>query len=179
MKKLLPLSIIILVAAFFASCGSPRKRAFENITKLEKTMSLQAGKADTVKVAELTTAYREFAVKFPADSLAPVYLLRAGGLFMNVGKPLKAIESLDQVTEKYSTSLQAPQALFLEAFIFENMLANFSKAKELYSQFLSLYPQHELADDAKSSLNNLGKTPEQLVHEFEAAAADSTARAKK
>jgi len=167
------------LAAFFTSCGSPRKRAFDNVTKLEKDISTKSGNVDSTKVAVLTTAYREFAVKFSTDSLAPVYLLRAGGLFMNVGKSLKAIESLDQVTEKYGSSPQAPQALFLEAFIFENMLGNMSKAKELYSQFLARFPKHDLANDAQSSLNNLGKTPEQLVHQFEAAAADSIKKAGK
>jgi hypothetical protein len=179
MKNLLSFSLLILFTALFASCGSPRKRAYENITKLEKEISAKSGNTDSSKVAELTSAYRGFAVRFTADSLAPVYLLRAGGLYMNVGNALKAIESLDQVTEKYNSSTQAPQALFLEAFIFENMLGNLSKAKELYSQFLLRFPKHDLADDAQSSLSNLGKTPEQLVHEFEAAAADSTKKAEK
>lgn len=178
MNKLLALSLII-IGVLFAACSSPRKRAVENITKLEKEISTQAGKPDTVKVAELTSAYRDFAVRYAADSLAPVYLLRAGGLFMNAGNALKAVESLDQVTEKYGSSAQAPQALFLEGFIFENMLGNLSKARELYSQFLIRYPKHDLADDAQSSLSNLGKTPEQLVHEFESAAADSIKKIKK
>lgn len=173
MKNLLLFSLITIMAAIIVSCGSPRKQAFDNITKLEKEISAQAGTPDSAKVVKLTTAYREFAARFEKDSLAPAYLLRAGGLFMNVGNALKAVESLDQVTEKYGSSSQAPQALFLEGFIFENMLGNLSKAKELYSQFLMRYPEHNLADDAQSSLDNLGKTPEQLVHEFEAASADS------
>lgn len=173
MKKLLSISLVLLAAVFFVGCGSPRKRAFDNVTKLEKEVSAQSDKPDSAKVIELTTAYREFAVRFAGDSLAPAYMLRAGGLFMNMGNPLKAIESLDELNEKYGTSPQAPQALFLEGFIFENMMGNTTKARELYSMFLTRFPKHDLADDAQVSLNNLGKTPEQLIHEFEAAAADS------
>lgn len=179
MKELLSLSLIIIIGVLFAACGSRHKRAVENITKLENEISAKAGKPDTARVNELSNAYRDFAVRHTTDSLAPVYLLRAGGLFMNVGNALKAVESLEQVTEKYGSSVQAPQALFLEGFIFENMLGNLSKARELYSQFLIRYPQNDLADDARSSLNNLGKTPEQLVHEFESAAADSMKKIKK
>jgi hypothetical protein len=179
MKKLLSLSLIIFLAALIAACGSQRKRGVENITKLEKEISARTSNPDTAKVIELTSAYRDFAVRYAADSLAPAYLLRAGGLFMNVGNALKAIESLNQVTEKYGSSMQAPQALFLEGFIFENMLGNLSKARELYSRFLVRYPKHNLANDAQSSLNNLGKTPEQVMHEFEVVAADSVKKAKK
>jgi hypothetical protein len=172
MQKLPILGLIVSIT-LFASCGSPRKNALARIITLEKQMSSNAGKPDSIKVETLALAYSDFARQFPKDSLTPVYLLKAGGILMNAGDAIKAVQVLDLVSQKYAKSRQAPQALFLQAFIYENMIANIAKAGELYRQFLFLYPKHDMADDAKASLKNLGKTPEELVREFEAKAADS------
>jgi len=37
----------------------------------------------------------------------------------------------------------------------------------LYREFLQKYPNHEFADDAELSLKNLGKTPEELLEQFQ------------
>jgi outer membrane protein assembly factor BamD (BamD/ComL family) len=178
MQKLLTISLIALIA-LFAACSPPRKNAVDRISALEKQMAATAGKPDSSKVEMLTNAYTDFARQFPKDSLAPEYLLKAGGVLMNAGKGLKAVEALDQLTRKYASSRQAPQALFLEAFIYENLIVNLPKAGELYRQFLFRFPNHDMADDAQASLNNLGKSPEELVREFEAKAADSAKVARK
>jgi outer membrane protein assembly factor BamD (BamD/ComL family) len=179
MNKLNSLSLVLLIALLFAACGSPRKQAVDRITKLEKEISARPGKPDSTKAEILALAYSDFARQFSKDSLSPDYLLKAGGLLMNTGDALKAITALDQVTVKYASSKQAPQALFLQGFIYENMVMNIPKAGQLYREFLTRYPKHDLADDAQASLNNLGKTPEELVREFEAKAADTTKVAKK
>jgi len=36
-----------------------------------------------------------------------------------------------------------------------------------YELFLSEYPEHDFSDDAKLAIRNLGKTPEDLIREFE------------
>ena len=56
---------------------------------------------------------------------------------------------------------------FLKAFIYDNNLKDIKKARTAYSDFIQKYPKHELTDDAMISMDNLGKTPEQIVKEFE------------
>jgi hypothetical protein len=56
--------------------------------------------------------------------------------------------------------------LFLQGFVFENEVGNVDAAREKYHQFLKQYPDHKIAEDVRTSLRNLGKTPEQLVQEF-------------
>jgi tetratricopeptide (TPR) repeat protein len=174
MKAIPLLYSIILVSVLISACGSPRKPAVDRITQLEKEMSVSEGMTDTAKAELLANAYDDFARQFSKDSLSPVYLLKEGGMLMNFGDGLKAIKALDQLTLEYPASRQAPQGLFLQAFIYENLMGNLSKASELYRKFLLLYPKDELADDAKAALGNLGKTPEELVKEFEKKTADST-----
>ena len=62
---------------------------------------------------------------------------------------------------------KTPQCLFLKGYIYENNLGDLDMAKSLYEEFLQKYPDDDFADDAEVSIKNLGKTPEQLIKEFE------------
>ena len=57
--------------------------------------------------------------------------------------------------------------MFFKAYIYENQIKNLEKAKEIYLQFIEKYPNDDFAKDAKIALQNLGKSPEQMVREFE------------
>jgi hypothetical protein len=46
-------------------------------------------------------------------------------------------------------------------------IQKYEDASRYYRLFLKKYPNHPLAKDAKISLDNIGKTPEDLVKEFE------------
>jgi outer membrane protein assembly factor BamD (BamD/ComL family) len=49
------------------------------------------------------------------------------------------------------------------AYTYENNLHDLVRAKTLYEEFLQKFPNGELAQDAKLSLDNLGKSPEELI----------------
>jgi hypothetical protein len=61
----------------------------------------------------------------------------------------------------------------MAAFTYENTLGNIGKANEFYTKFLDKYPDHELADDARTAIKFLGKSPEEMVREFEKMSTDS------
>jgi hypothetical protein len=61
----------------------------------------------------------------------------------------------------------------MEAFAYENVIGNIAKASEYYNKFIAKYPEHDLADDAQAALKYLGKTPEEMVREFEKMNTDS------
>jgi len=46
-------------------------------------------------------------------------------------------------------------------------LQNYDKATEIYEDFIAKYPESAFADDARISIDNMGKTPEELIQEFE------------
>jgi hypothetical protein len=52
-------------------------------------------------------------------------------------------------------------------YIHENYFQELGKAKAIYEQFLQRYPDHDFADDAQISIENLGKSPEELIRIFE------------
>jgi TolA-binding protein len=69
--------------------------------------------------------------------------------------------------QQYPKSSYAEEALFLSAYTYENNLNELPKAKALYEQFITQYPKAELSEDAKFALENLGKSPEDLLKEVQ------------
>ena len=41
------------------------------------------------------------------------------------------------------------------------------QAKKSYEEFIAAFPNHELAKSANYSLQNLGKSPEDIINSFE------------
>jgi TolA-binding protein len=109
--------------------------------------------------------------------LAPEFLFKAGQRCNATANHDQALALFQQVIDKYPKHKIAEEALFLQGYIYENSLKDISRAKTVYVKFIELYPNSELAEDAKFSIENLGKTPEQIFEEFDKK--DSTASAKK
>lgn len=95
--------------------------------------------------------------------------LKAAGVAKSMGAPAKAVQLYAQVAEKMPEHPKAPTALFLTGFTYDNDLKDLEKAKKAYEDFLQRYPNDpDYADDARQSLRLLGKTPEQIIEEFQA-----------
>jgi tetratricopeptide (TPR) repeat protein len=119
------------------------------------------------KAGELQDLYVELAESNPGDTLSAEYYFKAAELAMNLNKTQQALELYNKIIYTFPEFKKAPESLFLMAFIYENTLQNYGRAKELYELFLEKYPDHDFADDARFSLMYLGKSPEELMKEFE------------
>jgi tetratricopeptide (TPR) repeat protein len=152
------------VAMAMSSCQS-------KMEKLEEVVFSEEFGYDTkgvVKATELMYLYIKKAEEEPKAVKSPDYMFKAAELAMNLEKTPQALELYNKIIYTYPDYEKAPECLFLMAFIYENNIQNYGKAKELYEQFLKQYPDHEFADDAAFSLQNIGKSPEELMREFEA-----------
>jgi tetratricopeptide (TPR) repeat protein len=95
-------------------------------------------------------------------------LMQAAGLAKSIGNPNKALQLYYQVESQLPEHRQAPAALFLSGFIYENDLGDLDKAKAVYQDFQKRYPNDpNYLDDVQVSLKNLGKSAEELIREFE------------
>ncbi len=167
MKKVLIFTLMIGVIVM-TSCNSINSKK-EQIEKLEKEIaSSKMTKIDDIKADLLIKKYDEFAKEYPKDTLAPKYLFRKADLFIALNRGNLAINTLDQLIRDYPNFEKIPECFFLKAFIAENTLHHLSLADKYYKEFLKEFPTHKLAKDAEASIQNLGKTPEQLIAEFEA-----------
>ena len=165
------LSIILIASA----CDGPQKAKETETDSLKESILKQEKKVynsgqnrlQEQDALVLVGLYENFAAENPADSLTPEYLFRASDLSMNLRRPMRTIQLFDHILTEYPDFNKAPAALFLKAFVYEDQLQDYGNAKQYYELFLVKYPNSEFADDAEISLKNLGKTPEELIQEFE------------
>lgn len=173
-------TILFAVALFFSllSCSPSREKMLDQISKMESEMKVSQV-VDTNKVTELLSAYQNFASKYNEDTLAPEYLYKAAGLAVGFNRGTQAVELYEKIQKTYPKYIKIPECYFMEAFAYENTIGNIAKASEYYNIFLAKYPEHELADDAQSALHFLGKSPEEMVREFEKMNSDSVSATRK
>lgn len=166
--KTLKLVSCILICTMFFGCSPSKDKMVKEITEKEKALYANNSPIpDKAKIKDMLASYEKFAEQFPKDSLAPVYLYKAANLEMNSDLNNEAIALLDIIIKDYAEFAKLPETYFLKAFIYDNNLKNINKAREAYNEFLQKFPKSDLADDAMISIDNLGKTSEQIIKEFE------------
>jgi outer membrane protein assembly factor BamD (BamD/ComL family) len=167
MRKFYLFALVLSIVAL-AGCGPSREKSVKTITSLEtRLFAPNTNGFDKVKADSLAAAYASFIKHFPKDSLTMKFTFKAANLNMNMGDGAKAIELFDKFIATYPDEPKAIVSMFFKAYIYENQLKNLEKAKELYLQFVEKYPNSDFAKDARMALQNLGKSPEQMVREFE------------
>ena len=161
------LLILALVAAL-ASCGSSNEKDAAEIQTAEDTLfSTSEGFIDKAKALELVDLYVDYANSYPDDSLAVEYLFKGAEFCLNLGEGQRAITLYNRVIQEYPDFRKVPECLFLKGYVYENYLGDLDNAKAIYLEFIEKYPDNEFADDAEISIQNLGKSPEELIKQFE------------
>lgn len=163
-KKLVILAGIAII--LFACSQNPKAR----IESLEKKISAENFTLDEngkKAAADLVAAYLEYAEKQKDNPEAAQYLYKAADLSLNLGNSKQSLELYNRIIYQYPAFEKAPECLFLMGYIYENYFQELGKAKEVYESFLSKYPNHDFSDDARVSIENLGKSPEELIRSFE------------
>jgi hypothetical protein len=158
-----------LIAAIFYSCSNVKKDTEINkIKNLETRLYADSTKSVIITSAnDLISAYAKFANTFVDDTLSPEYLFRAGELSRAINQAREAILFYDKITIKYPNYRKIAYCYFLEGFVYENQMNDLINAKKYYKLFVTKYPSHPLAKDANILIENLGKTPEELIKGFE------------
>lgn len=168
MRTIISLISFFLAGIFLISCGSPHDQQLSEIKALEDSLFSDATKMIDQKMAkELIDKYVQFADAYPEDADTPETLFKAGDMAMNLNMPQRAITIFDRIMNDYPDFDKTPQCLFLKGYIYENDFQDLDTARKIYEEFLQKYPDDEFADDAEISIQNLGKTPEELIREFE------------
>lgn len=129
---------------------------------------LKATLVNTKIAEQAIKAFYEFANNCKTDTLAPVFLVKAGQVAQSIHKYTQAQSFFIKCTEEFPKFKNRGAALFLLAELYDNssMLNNESEARTIYEQIIREYPNSPFANDSKASIKNLGKTDEQLVEEF-------------
>ncbi|MDD5507928.1 MAG: tetratricopeptide repeat protein [Bacteroidales bacterium] len=174
MNRLAYSGLLMVLVLLVSSC-SQKNKLEKQIKDLEAEIFSATGQTINADMTvQLVDAYVKYADAYPGEKKSAEFLFNAGNVAMNLLDPRKAISIFDRILQNYPDNERIPHCLFLKAFIYENQLNQLGQAEMLYKEFLEKYPGHEFADDAELSLKNLGKSPEELLEQFQKmAGADS------
>ena len=96
--------------------------------------------------------------KHPEHEIAPdAQYLIAEIYYRDMRDFTTAIKQYGDLRIQFPDSKQVPFSLFMQGFIYANMLADFENAKEYYTKFLEKYPNHELYQSVGFELKYLGR----------------------
>ena len=175
MKKKLIFLLALFTTLVFTFCNSDSSKkgssdinsVVEAITALEAEYGADPGNART-KISPLLAKYEEYVSHSAGDEKMKVdYLLRAGEMAALVNQYGKALGYYDQVLSDFPNSEKVATALFMKGYTLDDKLKNLEEAKAIYEAFLQKYPDDEFADDTKFLLENLGKSEEEIIRQFE------------
>jgi len=160
--------IILIASIIFIACKNEKNNDLEGqIQRLEKKLfDEKDGVINKKEAANMIHLYLAYVKEDPNSDKAPAYLFKAADVSINTFHSDQTIKLFNQLLHDYPNYKKAPQALFLKAFTFENYLNQTDSARANYELFLKKYPNHDFANDAQVSLNNLGKTPEEIIKAF-------------
>ena len=178
--KLIKLLLLQFAVVSLFSCGAGKDENTEVSALTKEQMEIQikdlevklyndSSKIFNQSVADsVVKSYTDFVATYPKDEKASDYLFKAGEISMSMNRSLQAVKCFEQIVDNYPEYERAPYSLFLQAFIYDNQINNDNKAGEIYKAFINKYPDHAMVKDAEFSIQNLGKSDEELIKEFEA-----------
>jgi tetratricopeptide (TPR) repeat protein len=167
-------AIFSLISIGLLACNQPTETLSQKEQVLAKIDSLETiifadseAKADTKPGMKLIRFYAKFYQLSEKDSLAIDMLFKAGEVSMGIGQSNLAVKYFRTINEDHPDFYKAPEALFLSGFCEENLNKDTAQARFLYESFVEQFPKHKLADDARFSIQNMGKSDEDLIKMFE------------
>lgn len=172
MKKSILISAISIIALLFTACGPNREERISHIEELEDSIFEHPALLDSVTADGLTALYVEFADKYPSDTLAPSYLIKAAETQSNVLHTERAVSLFDRVIKDYPDYYDVPMCYFLKGTAYEQG-GQYDEARKAYQEFINKYPEHFMAQQVSVMLPYVGLSPEEMLDSIMAHATDT------
>ncbi|MBP7496249.1 MAG: tetratricopeptide repeat protein [Bacteroidales bacterium] len=170
MKNISIISLLILSSVLF-SCKNQKQKDLQKIQKLENEINNSANTSfDLKKAEEYIKASTKYVETYPKDTNCAPLLFKSANYSLNFKDSEKASDFviiIDKLLNDYPDFKKIPEALFLKAFYLENNMQNKEMAVETYKEFISKYPNHQLAKDAKKSIELISIPIDDLIKIFE------------
>lgn len=160
--------MITIVACLLMACSKPTaEEYFAAAEAFQRTAEAELGSKQSVQDSLFNIAifqFEELADEYPGHPLAQASLFRVAELHNNGTRDFpKSIAAYRRLGMTYSETPQAPLSLFMMGFLYNNELKNFDSAGAVYRRFIERFPEHELTSSARAELENLGKSPEEII----------------
>lgn len=162
MKKINGIIFLYLITVLLIGCSSKSDQDYYNEAQLK------------IKEMKFTEAAKEFemlAEEYPQSEMAPKAVFEIAKLYHAQLIPglnkeesfIKAVKFYKRVYEKFSSTKEAENALFMAGFIQANELNMLDSAKINYELFLDKFPESQMAVSVRLELDNLGLRPEEIL----------------
>ncbi len=167
------LLLIIFISGIFACTPAKKTNVDKNKLLVEIQQIEKKIYADTVMDLDVGAAnnaillYSRFATQNPDDTASAEYLFRAAEICKSLGKGRLSLTYYEKIENDYPDFPKVAVCIFMQGFVNENLLLDIEKAKYHYERFIEKYPNHALAKDTKVMIQNLGKSPEELIKSFQ------------
>ena len=163
MKNTLKLMLFSLLAVGMMACGE-KKLTQEDLKAAEATLFNEDQTINEVVAPEVAEKFCKFVKQNPDDPTAPPWLYHAMELNIAVKNVDQSIELCNKLLEQYPESKWAPTSLLMIGnYIYDNQLNDTAQAHKCYQRLIDEYPDSELVDDARKSIEYLGLTPDEIM----------------
>lgn len=164
MKHLLVVFLLCLVVA----CQSDQELHLNKINNLQLQLVDADLKTNLEVAQDLVAVIENYVSKYPDSTTMPDYYMQLGDLYTHALRlPVKGLYFFQKVHADFPNYEKAAVALFYQGFVLENYMGKQEHAKAMYESFLITYPQHELSETVKLSIQQLGIPLEELIKQFE------------
>jgi tetratricopeptide (TPR) repeat protein len=165
MKNILFLYAVSFSLIIFMSCTDKKDNLLKEINTLEEALK-QDVFIDKTQGQKLIDLYVDFTQQFPKDSLVAGMLYNAARLTVSIDNPKPSIEYLERIIIEYPESPLVSESYIYLGFVYETVFHDYELARHWYELFITDFPNHPLMEDISITLQNLGKTPDEIVAEF-------------
>ena len=170
MKRVAPLFFAAVFLVLWMGCSKPP--ANEVLKKAQESEELARRMLDTIRVKPdpkeyfrpVIAEFSKLVESYESSAEAEVALFRRAAIRNNDTKEHElAVDDYKLYAGRYPGGEKTPLVMFLIGYIYNNELRNLDSAAAAYKRFLQKYPDDEMASSARFELNNLGKSPEDLL----------------
>jgi outer membrane protein assembly factor BamD (BamD/ComL family) len=115
--------------------------------------------------------YQQIINEYSSSDYAEKSLLKVGSMYQMFLVPKmsaeesnqKAVEYYRRLFRDFPKSAEAPKVIFMAGFLLANDLKKYDEANLAYKTFLQKFPNDPLAPQVKIELENMGKSPEEIL----------------
>ena len=122
---------------------------------------------DIVKADSMIDMYLQYAETFPEDSSAVEFLFKAAEVQMGIEKNMECISTLSQIQNKYPEANILPMVLHFKAFVYDDKLKDYDKARASLDELIERYPNDNLVPNAKAYREMIGKDPNEMFRKVD------------
>lgn len=146
--------ILIAVAAISIIGWSCETNSVKDDSQLQELEVAYKGNPEDTSIAmDFSIELKEVALAHKEDSISPFRLLQSALVERSIpGHELESIVSLRKVRDNYPNHEVAAEALFQEAFTWDEFVGNKDEAIKAYKEFKNRFPTHPRSATAQELL---------------------------